>query len=659
MTYQELLNLKALVYKNQVKMDLYIRSKGEYTRSNTGAKVENPYNLYAILLKESINAKDTVIEKQSTEADYRRIEENRFLQDFFVGHNPSAQFDKAIGNLRIRVPEPEEEYDKLSDRQKRSLEKRLFKSLVISSAQLLNAYNRMPRTNEVYEKKNECISEYLAYAEMFNARFPEEKMAFGFAQDSQGVAALTGSVPRYSRFSVHLGDPITAANILFDANEKMFVQAPKLGFSYSPILQNTINRTSLAYVKNGAYEIVDSEDSSKVLKTYDLSRIRSNFKAYNAARRNYPKRPLSDSDKQALEPIKQYITYAIHDFIMDHEYPLDMVEYNTGVVNCFDGHGVNNYASIAAKVKDEEQLDIVFNMIFADQNFNKRERMYIAERAGLPLDKLLVVQGLEPEKTFEDSKEAIDWYISSKTQGMNEVEILEFLKKVGKVYRYDSVKEADKVCDFLDALDVIHIGISEEALEEYKVDQLLLLYSENKKDAQELLVNLDYALTLIETLTKNNKMDKLFEVMSVEDIAELLQSIEPGETDLSLFTQGFSEKIKSLSQENLEEILNPEEFEMFRFEAILKNINDDAKKDFLTKSIGAVKDMKDSDKVLKTTITEMETDNETIEQTLSMYNQIRETLNGTTRKSRQEAFAIEQALEEQEYGTDKPEQSDD
>ena len=580
------------------------------------------------------------------------------MEDFFVGSELAAKFDKAIGNLRIRVPE-QDEYDKLSDRQKHSLEKRLFKSLVISSAQLLNAYNRMPRTNEVYQKKNECISEYLAYAEMFNIRYPEEKMAFGLAQDSQGVAALTGSVPGYSRFSVHFGDPITAANILFDANRNMFSIAPMLGFSYSPMLQNTINRTSLAYVNNGAYEIVDNEDNSKVIKTYDLSRVRSNFKAYTAARKNYPKGPLSDSDKQALEPLKQAITYAIDDFITDHEYPLDMVEYNTGVVNCFDGHGVNNYASIAAKAKDEEELDIVFNMIFADQNFNKRERMYIAERAELSLEKLLLVQGFEPVKTFEDSKEAIDLYISTKTQGMNETEKIEFLKKVGKVYRYHPTKDADKVFDFLDALDATHIGISEEALGEYKANQLLLLYIENKKDAQELLGNPDYALTLVETLTKNNKMDKLFKFMPVEDIAELLQSIEPGETDLSLFTQGFSKKIKSLSQEDLEEILNPEEFEMFRFEAILKNIDDDAKKDFLTKSIGAVKDMKDSDKVLETTITEMDADDETIEQTLSMYNQIREVLNGTTRKSRQEAFAIEQALEEQEHGTDETEQSDD
>lgn len=652
MTFQELVKLKEIVNEHQSKLDYYIRSSGEYIPNGKAKQVENPFNLYTVLRRESIHGRDTVIEKQSSGTEFRGEEENRFLEDFLTGIDPRKKYDDAIGNRRIAIPKNQQDFDKLSDRQKRLLEKRLFKSLVISCAQLLNGFNRMDRTNEVYELKNKYISEYLAYAEMFNARFPESKMAFGFTPDDKGVAALTGSVPGYSRFSVHLGDPITAAKILFNANQTILSEGPALGFQYTPRIQRLVSQKGLPYVKYGECELTDGGDTSKILKTYNLRDIRASFNRYMDKRRTLPSGRLSDSDKRMLEPYKFDIETDVYDFVNTHEYPLDINEFNTGVVNCYNGYGVKEFSDVVRRTKDELELDIAFNLIFAPENFNKRERMYIAERAELPLDKLQLVQGFSSQKTYTDLKEATDYFITKKTKNKSEQEKLELLKKIGKVYRYYPTEEFDRNFEFLSVLDASVIGISEEALEQFKIDELLLLYSENKKDVQTLLNNPDYAVTLIEALNKNNAMDKLFDVIPVGHVAELIQSAENEDVDFSLISQFLSVKIKEMSQEEIEEVLNPEEFDMFRFETIIKYVDDDTKKDFLTKSIGAVKDMQEADSILRTTIEGMNADDKTIEKALSIYDQIRDVLSDTTRESRQTALDIELLLETQEHAND-------
>lgn len=652
MTFQELLKLKELVNARQQKMDYYIRSRGEYISSGKGQSKENPFNLYAVLRHDSIHGRDTILEKQTSGTEFRGEDENRFLEDFLTGDDPRRKFDTAIGNLPIAIPRTQQDFDKLPDRKKRSLEKRLFKSLVVSCAQLLNGFNRMPRTNEIYKLKNTYIAEYLAYAEMFNAKFPESKMAFGFTPDDKGVAALTGSLPGYSRFSVHLGDPITAANILFDANKIILSEAPNLGFSYTPRIQRLISQKGLPYVNYGECELIDSGDTSKVLKTYNLRDIRASFNRYMSKRKTFPSGQLSDSSKSALEPYKLDIETDIYDFVDDHEYPLDINEFNTGVVNCYNGYGVKEFSDVVRKTKDDLELDIAFNLIFAPENLNKRERMYIAERAELPLGKLQLVQGFSTQKTYTDLKEATDYFITKKTKNKSEQEKIELLKKIGKVYRYYPTEEFDRNFEFLDVLDASAIGISEEALEEFKIDELLLLYSENKKDVQTLLNNPDYAVTLIKALNKNNAMGKLFDVIPVGHVAELIQSAENEDVDFSLVSQSLSAKIKGMSQEEIEEIINPEEFDMFRFETIIKYIDDDTKKDFLTKSIGTVKDMQEADSIFRTTIEEMNADDKTIENALSIYDQIRDVLSDTTRESRQAALDVELSLEAQEHAND-------
>lgn len=657
MAYSEITELFKILEQKCKEIDNFIRPGG--TKKEFDGK---PYNLYYIFGKSDINVRSNMLENQSNESEQKMVEPNRFIEDFFVGtdERKANNFNEAVGNLRIK-PITQAQFNKMLEIQQKRIEKLLLKNIVISTAQLLNATNRMPRIEAVYSLKDRLIADYLAYAEMFNAKYPDEKMAFGFIPDDTGVATLNASIPGYSRFSVHLGRPVKAANILFEANEKMLDVAPKIGFIYSPRLARTIQQKSIKYVKYGEYELTDKDDPINRLKTYNLTQIRRKYIDRTNTRKQLPSGPLSDSDKSVMDLYDGYLLDEIYNFILQHEYPLQIHALNTGMVNCYDGNGVSRYSNFLKGIKDDFEVDVAFNMIFASNNFNKREQMYIAERAGLPLhilekiDRMPIV--ILEEKDGESVEEkAINSFLKRKTINMDEQGKIDFIKKVLAVYNHYGKYAVEEKRNFLQNINSSNINVKEEDINDLQIEEMLKEYRECKDesddDLRDLLEDEEWTTSFMTALSKSNSVNKVLTTMEIQDIIEILQTIDDT-LDLGEFSTAFSQKIKSLSKEELKKVFITEEFEMFRFEKVLKSVDIDTKKTLLESTIGIVREELGDDSIVRETIEGMDADDSEIEETLNLYDQMKSILDQTTIDSRREAAEIEDKLESKNIGDAK------
>lgn len=602
------------------------------------------------------------IEVQISEAAQRPELNNRFLVDYFSN---AEVWNKAVGDLRI--PEiSQEEFSKMTPQEQKEHEKKILKNIVISSALLANAANRITDVYpKSYELKDAFIAEYIAYARMYNFKFPDDQIPFGIDPDHQrGVCALTGSVPGYSRFSVHFGGPINAANILAKVNSIIIKVGPKIGIEYSRELENAIKNhmrdrkgnvsvdNGVNYAKNGEYELVDSDNPQRKLKTYKLTEINRAKKMYYDYKKTIPKgQARSGYYESALKNLCSGIEFEIHSFLTpEMGYPLAMEEEKTGMVNCYNGKMVSSYADIIKDMRDDFEIEVAFKLFFAGEKFNRRERMYIAERAGLPLTILKKIESYPVIQDKQETKEqSVNNFLKIKTSKMNENEKIEFLKKVLDIYKYYGEDATAERKNFLDDIDFKQIGITEEHLNDLKVREFLNEYKEALRDeySEDLTTDTDWSTEFITIMSNSTCAEEILEEINIKDISEILQSAG-SEVELEGIRPVISKKVSELSNDELKELFITEEFEMFRFESVLNAVDMPTKKKLILETIGVVQETLGDASIVRTTIEGMDADETTVDKTLRMYDQIKTILDQTTSNSRKEALDIEAMLEKVE-----------
>lgn len=656
MTYQEIRALEEILEQKCREVDRHVKAD----KNSNGA--DNVFAAFEAIDQKSVRTKRDInnpLENQIQEAG-KTDDPNRFLVNYY---GKKEVWNKAIGDLRLpRISE--DDFSKKTSQEQKEYEKQLLKNIVISLALLTNASNRITEVfSESYKLKDRFIAEYLAYAQIYNSKFPDDQMAFGINPDyERGVCVLIGSVPGYSRFSVHFGSPINAANILSEVNSLIMKIGPKIGLRYSQELERVIQShkkdkngnesidNGINYAKNGEFELINSDNPGRKIKTYRLTEVNKAKKEYISFKKTIPKgKPKTEYEESRLEFLSEGIRSEIHAILTSSlEYPLNIYEYNTGMVNCHNGKNVSQYANLVKEMRDEFEIEVAFKIFFAMYNFNKRERMYIAERAGLPLhilkqiDRIPLVQ----EKEGNLEQQETNNFLKIRTTKMNEEEKIEFIKKVLVVYRHYGEAATMERKNFLENIDCQILGISEERLNDLKLKEILAEYKDalENEECQELLKDEFWASEFITTIAKSTCAEEILEEMEMRDIVEILQTIE-SDMDLGKFISAFSKKVSKVSKEELKELFIAEEFEMFRFEKILNAVDTNTKKRLILDTIGIVRESLGDDSIIRTTIEEMDTNTPTINRTLKMYDQIKNILNQTTSDSRQEALDIEAMLE--------------
>ncbi len=673
MTFKEIKALQEILKQKCGKVDFHVKAHKNATGKDN---VYAAFNLIDVGVGMGSTSRRNPLEAQIAEAKKNDIP-NRFLVNYYGN---KKVWNEAVGDLSL-PKKNKEDFAQMNPQEQKEYEKQLLKNIVISLALLVNASNRITEIfPQSYKLKDGFIAEYLAYAQIYNLKYPDDQMAFGINPDNErGVCILTGSVPGYSRFSVHFGSPINAANILADVNSIIMKVGPKIGLNYSQELYAVIDdkkekdgnesiENGINYAKNGEYELIDN--SGRKLKTYKLTEV-------NKAKRNYinfsktlskGKTRTEDGEnklKYLGEKIKDEIHFFLRDPKSEYKYPLTVYAYNTGMVNCYDGHKVSQYVDVVKEMRDKFEIEVAFKVFFAMYDFNERERMYIAERAGLPLhilkqiDKMPVIQEKNGDSE-ELERQEINNFLKNNTAKMDEEKKIEFIKKVLAVYKYYGEFATIKRKNFLENIDYQNLGISKESLNDLRISiesfndsrikEILNEYKEvlkkgnRQKLLEDLLMKEAWSNEFITTIAESTCAEEILEEMEMKDIVEILQTVK-SDIEFGAFIPAFSKKVRKLSTKDIKELFVTEEFELFRFEKTLNTVDKETKKRLILETIGVVRESLGDDSIIRTTIEEMEVDDTIIAKTLTLYDQIKNLLDQTTSTSRQEALDIEDMLE--------------
>ena len=258
-----------------------------------------------------------------------------------------------------------EQYNMMSEDEKTAVYAGILKDLSIISARFANAFNRTKNSERgrhggkyAYNEKNIHMANFLFRAKIYNELVSDtEQIAFGFFDDAEErinaktnkryinhSLVLNASLPGYTRLSLHFGNK--TLKILRDANGLL----KKMGIEGYPIEQS------------------------------DIDRYNQKWKEYEANKEANEK-----AKKEFIPPTPNATIRRLAEL-----FPYELPTYgilNLGLINCENHYGAEGYISqLLDKCLDEngdiklEAIDEYISFMYPD--FNDREVMYLAERAG-------------------------------------------------------------------------------------------------------------------------------------------------------------------------------------------------------------------------------------------------------------------------------------
>lgn len=656
MNYQTIKELYSILEASQVQIDRVLR----HNEGTEATKSKSKYNIWKLLRDDDIHKRGkNLLEKQKEENEEleQRGLENRFITEkIFLPARPQV-WNNAIGNLRIKLPK-KEEYEKMSNSEKQDLQKSFLKNIVISSAQLANAANRTTYVDvDAYKNKDKYMTDFIAYVAMYNKAYPNNQIAFGFDNDFEKGLCLNASIPGYTRLSVHFGNEHNFVKIMKDANNIIKNVGPKIGFE-NP--NQNLNKQQVATASLGSlpfYPItaMNSADA-EVSKIYAKKR-----------KKQQNGEPWTDIDENELNVVEKNRTYQITSFRKGREYEFEVFDTKTGIINCHNHNGAENYINALTRVESKRDLEFLFNVVFAEENFNIREIFYLAERAGLSKERLQELESVKRsgnnlrKEASLHGKSLLDEYINQNLLDFKKAATKkQFILRICELrtcYEESGIEGIFEILDVINDTEALDKEFKREVTD--KVMNNFLNEAQSKDDGVYIAVT-DYLLNdgehfekervdkLMQYIGENkNALSQILGVFQTDDLLEITSIMKPSD-DLKTreISKVYVSYVEKMEDDEIEELfLDGNDFNKDKFISSMKFADKKTRRRIISEVLQwSTKTGKPIDEI-EDSLYDISEDEEQVEETIDMYLELQTVLGETTEQSRKAAADVETNLE--------------